>query len=112
MVFHDGHIIIYKEAIKRKIPLVTSKWVVHSHLADKMMDPADYPVDDMEKYTKPLEKILNIPVSYFIYLICKTITIIYTIFLRKILLLYIYNKNHNIHCITYYFRNTQSIKNG
>jgi microcephalin len=64
-VFHDGYLKTCKTAIKLKIPLVTSKWVENSHLANKMMNPADYSPIDMEKYTKYQEISLISPVSYF-----------------------------------------------
>ncbi|XP_025420751.1 uncharacterized protein LOC112690864 isoform X2 [Sipha flava] len=64
VVFHDGYLKTCKTAIKLKIPLVTSKWVENSHLANKMMNPADYSPIDMEKYTKYQEISLISPKCY------------------------------------------------
>lgn len=63
-MFCDGYRSTYKKAIQRNIPLVSARWMEYSKLANKMLEPDDYPPVDMEKYAKPTPvKNINIPVS-------------------------------------------------
>lgn len=52
VVFRDGYRKTYNTAIERKIPLVSAKWVENCRLANKILNPIDYPPVDIEKYTK------------------------------------------------------------
>ncbi|XP_001949045.2 uncharacterized protein LOC100168837 [Acyrthosiphon pisum] len=64
VMFCDGYRSTYKKAIKRNIPLVSARWMEYSKLANKMLEPKDYPPVDLEKYTKKTPvKNINIPVS-------------------------------------------------
>uniref|UniRef100_A0A2H8TMI7 Microcephalin n=1 Tax=Melanaphis sacchari TaxID=742174 RepID=A0A2H8TMI7_9HEMI len=63
VMFCDGLRSTYNKAIKRNIPLVSARWMEYSKLANKMLDPLDYPPVDMEKYTKTPTTNINIPVS-------------------------------------------------
>jgi len=60
-MFCDGYRSTYTKAIERNIPLVSARWMVYSKLANKMLDPEDYPPVDMDKYTKT--PAINIRVS-------------------------------------------------
>lgn len=62
-MFCDGLRSTYNKAIKRNIPLVSARWMEYSKLANKILDPADYPPVDMEKYTRTPNTNINIPVS-------------------------------------------------
>jgi len=76
-MFCDGYRSTYKKAIKRNIPLVSARWMEYSKLANKMLEPEDYPPVDLEKYTKKTPvKNINIPVSKFQYL---NLTLILTV---------------------------------
>jgi len=68
-MFCDGLRSTYNKAIKRNIPLVSARWMEYSKLANKMLDPDDYPPVDMEKYKKTPATNINIPVSKFQYFI-------------------------------------------
>jgi len=68
-MFCDGYRSTYKKAVERNIPFVSARWMKYSELANKLLDPADYPPVGMEKYTTPPSKVVNIPVSKFQYLI-------------------------------------------
>lgn len=71
VIFCDGYRSTYNKAMKLNIPLVSARWMEYSKLANKMLEPADYPPVDMEKYSKTTSvKNINIPVStQFQYLI-------------------------------------------
>lgn len=64
-MFCDGYRSTYNKAVERNIPLVSARWMKYSELANKMLDPVDYPPVDMEKYKKTPSRIINIPVSNF-----------------------------------------------
>ncbi|XP_027851704.2 microcephalin-like [Aphis gossypii] len=61
VMFCDGYRSTYNKAVKRNIPLVSARWMEYSKLANKILDPIDYPPVGMEKYTKNPSKIINIP---------------------------------------------------
>lgn len=63
VVFRDGYRKTYDTAIKREIPLVSAKWVENCYLANKILNPVDYPPVDIEKYTKKRPVNYNLPVS-------------------------------------------------
>lgn len=68
MLFCDGYRRTYNKATERNIPLVSARWIEKSHLANKLLDPKDYPPNDLEKYKKPREIVLknyNLAVSKF-----------------------------------------------
>lgn len=52
--------------MERKIPLVSARWVENCQYAKKILDPAEYPPIDIEKYAKPREYNFNISVNKFI----------------------------------------------
>lgn len=62
MVFRDGYRKTYTKAIERNVPLVSVKWVEDCKLANKILNPIDYPPVDIEKYSTPKLK-LNTEVS-------------------------------------------------
>lgn len=73
MVFYGGYRKTYNTAIERNIPLVSARWVEKSKLANKMLDPVDYPPVDIENYKKIQHKEvdLSLPVctlNHIIYL--------------------------------------------
>lgn len=63
VMFCDGLRSTYNKAIKRNIPLVSARWMEYSKLANKILDPADYPPIGMEKYTKTPKTNINVPIS-------------------------------------------------
>ncbi|XP_022174220.1 uncharacterized protein LOC111036501 [Myzus persicae] len=64
VIFCDGYRSTYNKAMKLNIPLVSARWIEYSKLANKMLEPADYPPVDMEKYSKITSvKNINIPIS-------------------------------------------------
>ncbi|VVC30412.1 BRCT domain [Cinara cedri] len=60
IVFRDGNPKTYDKAIERNIPLVSARWVHNSRVANKILDPIDYPPVDIEKFKKPLGSTYNI----------------------------------------------------
>jgi len=63
VIFRDGYRKTYEKAIERKIPLVSARWIENCKIFKKMLNPADYPAVDLDKYTKPREINFNFPVS-------------------------------------------------
>lgn len=62
VVFGDGYRKTYNKAIERNIPLVSVKWIEDCKLANKILDPVDYPPVNIVKYLTPKPK-LKISVS-------------------------------------------------
>lgn len=75
-MFRDGYRKTYNKAIEHKIPLVSARWVENCQYAKKILDPAEYPPIDIEKYAKPREYNYNISVNKFIVLIFNTCILI------------------------------------
>lgn len=59
MIFRNGSRKTYETAKNRNIPLVSAKWVNNSRIANKMLNPIDFPAYDTEKYTVKKEVKLN-----------------------------------------------------
>jgi len=62
VVFRDGYRRTYNKAIERNIPLVSARWVENSRLANRILDPKEYPPVDIAKYTKTPEINFKLPV--------------------------------------------------
>lgn len=104
IVFRDGYRKTYDKAIERNIPLVSARWVEYSRMAGKMLNPADYPPVDIEKYKVKYTKtrIINseLPVSQFnIFILMKSLlsTVTFSLSMFNVyssLYLFIYNDEY------------------
>ncbi|XP_050533488.1 microcephalin-like isoform X2 [Daktulosphaira vitifoliae] len=61
VVFRDGYRATYRKAIERNIPLVSARWVEGCKISNTLLDPANYPPVDLEKYQKTPEIDFNHP---------------------------------------------------
>lgn len=51
VVFRDGYRKTYTTSVNRNVPLVSARWLEDSRLANKILDPINYPPVGIEKYT-------------------------------------------------------------
>lgn len=63
IVFRNGNRKTYNKAIELNIPLVSARWVENCRIANKVLNPIDYPPIDIDKFKKPVKLTYNISVS-------------------------------------------------